>query len=106
MCNSKLSHINVSAHPTQVFTLFSVFSPILDAVLAPRNITAGTLAIISGIKQLRFKSRLWWRKPGWIERTVLIAIWYKHVSEYEHFYNGPEFLLGFVYRNILRKYLV
>ena len=61
MFDSKISHINVSAHPTQLFTPFSVFSLILDAVLAPRNITAGMLAIISGIKQLSFKSRLWWR---------------------------------------------
>ena len=64
MFNSKISHINVSARPTQLFTPFSVFSLILDAVLAPRNITAGMLAIISGIKQFSFKSRLWWREPG------------------------------------------
>lgn len=69
--DSKISHASVSAHPTPLLTLFSVFSPVLSAVfsnflsvLTERNITAGMLAIISGTKELNFKSGWWLREPG------------------------------------------
>lgn len=44
-------------------TVSAVFSNFLS-VLTKRNITAGMLAIISGTKELNFKSGWWLREPG------------------------------------------